>query len=67
MLDLHLPPALQVGQETTAWLGHSRDSFSFAKQGKYQTFPDYWKASGGTVSKTDHHSTLSLSAHSMEK
>lgn len=61
-LDLHLPPALQVGQGTTAWLGHSRDNFSFAKQGRYKIFPDYWKASGDTVSNTDHNSSLSLSA-----
>lgn len=33
-LDLHLPPALQVGWGTTAQLGHSRDNFSFAKQGR---------------------------------
>lgn len=61
-LDLHLPPALQVGQGATAWLEHSRDSFSFAKQGRCQIFPDYWKASGDTVSNTDHNSSLPFSA-----
>lgn len=62
VLDLHLPPALQVGQGTTAQLGHSRHSLSFAKQGRDQIFPDYWKASGDTVNKTDHNSSLSFSA-----
>lgn len=60
-LDLHLLPALQVGLGTAAWLGHSRHSFSFAKQGRYQICPDYWKASGNTVSNTDHSSSLSPS------
>lgn len=50
-----------MGQGTTAWLGHSRDSFRLVKQGRYQIFPDYWKASGDTVSNTDHNSSLSPS------
>lgn len=36
------------GTGSTMWLGHSRDSFSSAKQGGYQVCADNWKASGDT-------------------